>query len=179
MRLRWVFLLCMMLLPSGLIAQSDEAAIKKEIRAGYDKHVLAFKAKDVKTLVALTTPDWKVTDANGASANRAQWETTLIAQMPRIKKIREYSVSLDKVTFINGKVTAFTTTHFVGTNSDPTGKTHDVVEKAKARDNWVKTSAGWRIQHSDALSFEVIVDGKPINPYAGTKPTKPASGPSK
>ena len=55
----------LLLTVTPLIARADEASVRKEVNAAFDRAIKAFKAKDIKAFMSMYTPDYTSKMANG------------------------------------------------------------------------------------------------------------------
>lgn len=165
-----IFAILMMVGTVGVSARADD---RKEINTLYKKLTTAMKKKDVKTVMALTTPDFSMKMPNGQVQKAGAIEASMRQMFSATKSIDKLETKIDSLKIQGNKAVAVSTTAFACTMQDAQGQTHKYTENSTSRDYLVKTKKGWRFQRTEALKAKVTMDGKPFDPYGISQPSRP------
>lgn len=142
-------------------AQSEKAADRREIEAGYARYAKAVKQKDMKAMFALMTKDGTFKEVDGKITSRPEMES-MMKQMFATLTFTQITPQVTKWAWQDKAVLTDLTVKSAGKLKAPDGKTHLVTYVSKSRDHWVKQPGGWRIQQIEAVSEAGTVDGKPV-----------------
>lgn len=145
-------------LSSGSAARADD---KSDINALYTKIEAAMKAKNVKGIMALGTPDF-VTIDHGQKMDAKQSAAMMEQQFKMIKSFDSLKMKLSKIDIKGKNAVATTTYSFNGDITGPDGKQHKMADKGVTKDILVKTPKGWLFKSSETISQHPTMDGKPV-----------------
>lgn len=161
-------------------ARADEASVRKEMKADFDKAVKAFRAKDIKGFMAMIADDFHGKGMDGKPMTKASMEAEMKQHMAETKTLDTADLTIDKIK-TDGKTATTDSTlvlkmHVVDSKGEmgPKGKEHvmDMVEKS--HETWVKGKGGWLEKTSEPLpGGKMMMDGKPFMPGPPPKPAKP------
>lgn len=164
-----VLALACVLAPAVVRAQQ----VPNEIDALYKAFVKAYDAKNVKGVMALTTPDLTLRQRSG-TLNARQTREMLEATFANPSRVSTtYKILSCQVRGSTALCKVSMTTK--GRMADGDGKLRSIQATSVSNDTLAKTGGGWRIKASDTLSETVLVDGKPLAPPPGP----PAASPHK
>lgn len=144
---------------SCAFAESD-AAVRKQLVAGYNTIIAAMKAKDIKPIVAISTPDFTLKEGSHTF--------TAEQTMAREKKMFAATVPFGKITMTIAKLrvtggTAVATVDFLSSVTVPVkGKNCTIIDRGQTQDTWVKTTKGWRMKRVVTIKGGRTIDGKPV-----------------
>lgn len=142
----------------ALAAPADDTAI----RSKYDLYTKAYKTHNVKMIVDLTTDDYTSKVSNGKEVDRATFAQVMEGQ---VNTATSETLKVDKLDVHGVEATAVVTEKVRNDLKNPLTGQRSVVESSNTcRDTWVRTSAGWRLKHSETLAESLLVDGKPYKP---------------
>jgi len=157
--MRLATLIVVGLLP-GLVA----ANALKEIESAYLNFNAAMKARDLKKVMAFTTPDFKLINASKVVFSRIEVRTNLEQTLKQFKNITSITTKIDS--FKSDKLTVIhvrSTSVFKAEIVNPSTKKVGVFEsKSTSDDVWHKTAAGWRIKESRIVKEENTLDGRKV-----------------
>lgn len=165
----------------GLIGPAHaDSADEKAIRALFAKLEQAFKNKDMKAIMAMSTSDFTEKMPNGTVLTAKQAEAQMTQEFAMIKSIKEVSMKPGKIK-VNGKTaTAMSDFKFNETVVDQMGQlgkkgaTHAMSGTGQSRVTLAKGQDGWKFKREEALKVNMTLDGKPFNPMA-PPPKKPGN----
>jgi hypothetical protein len=144
-------------------AAADDATARKELQAAYDRIVAAYKARDVKGIMAVCTGDYTGRLVNGKTVTRDQQEAIWKQHIDRWTSLREFSATIGKAAIRSDRATVTADWRITAIFTDPQGKGHLLRYQGSSRDDWLRTTEGWKVQRSEDLTEQVTVDGKPLN----------------
>ncbi|HEV2473456.1 MAG TPA: nuclear transport factor 2 family protein [Chthonomonadales bacterium] len=161
------FMLVSVLVGAVAAARADGHAVRKTLNALYADQFRAMEHKDLKGAMADVTGDFTFVYPGHGTINRKQAETEM-----RILFASEESAKmtyvLDSVQ-VHGSSAVVVITEagsFLGKDLEgrlgARGKVHRIADKSRSRDEWIKTSGGWKCRKSTVLSDRMTVDGKPF-----------------
>lgn len=157
--MRLATLIVVGLLP-GLIA----ANALKELEVAYRDFNAAMKARDLKKVMAFTTPDFKLINAQKVVFSRIEVRTNLEQTLKQFKSITSITTKIDRIQ--SDKPTVIhvrSSSGFKAEIVNPATKKVGVFEsKSVSDDVWVKTNAGWRIKESRIVKEENTLDGRKV-----------------
>ena len=154
--MRLATLLVVGLLP-GLVA----ANAVKELEAVYRDFNAAMKARDLKKVMAFTTPDFKLINASKVVFSRMEVRTNLEQTLKQFKSIASITTKIDS--FKSTVIQVRSTSVFKAEIVNPSTKKVGVFEsKSTSDDVWHKTAAGWRIKESRIVKEENTLDGRKV-----------------
>ena len=151
-----------------LLAAPVRADAKADIAALYRRVSAALMAKDVKGVVACSTPDY-VAIENGTKMDLKQSQTMLEMEFQSMKSIKEFSYTPAKVEVKGTNATVLSNVKMTATMGSPDGKTHKLAVTGTSKELLVKTPNGWLIKSMETLSSAASMDGKPMQTAAPPK----------
>lgn len=145
--------------------------VPAEIDALYKAFVKAYDAKNVKAVMALTTPDLTLRQRS-MTLNARQTREMLEATFANPSRVSTtYKILSCQVRGSTAVCKVSMTTK--GRMADADGKLRSIQATSVSNDTLVKTTGGWRIKASDTLSETMLVDGKPLAASPGPPPAAP------
>ena len=153
---------------------SARADDKADIQALYKKVVAAFKAKDVKAIMAMGTPDFTMKE-RGVTMNAKQSEAEIKQEFAMTRTLKKIVMNPDQIEVKGKNATVFSSFASEAVILDatgafgPKGKTHVMAGTGKMREMLVKTSKGWKFKSIETLSDNMTIDGKPMQMGAPPK----------
>ena len=156
------------------IIKDKTKPIRRELEAVFEQRLKAGRDKDFDAQMALISPDYTATFANGTT-----WKYEQIRD--HIRRLNEQTVRTEDITCgikieeltIRGNEAIIEARQYCPRKQMlRDGKIHDVYTSVLQTETWVKTADGWKLKRVENERDQVIdVDGKPANPD-GT-PKKP------
>ncbi len=150
-------------------ASAVRADDRKDIEALYGKLKQALMANNADATLAMETPDFVATGADGRKMNGKQ----LAAQMKQqaaLGKPRKMDIHLDKVN-VKGKTASVTTTFSfesvitgMGGQAAPKARPHVMAMSGSIHNDLVKTPQGWKFKTMQEKAGKMTMDGKPFDP---------------
>lgn len=174
-----LFALAVAIAASAAWARPNDAAVKKELLAMFDKGVAQFKKKDIKGFMSVYTADYTGVGMDGKPMSLKQTEAEMKQAMATTKSVETAKLDIDKLT-VNGKTAVAESTmkldiHGVDSKGEmgPKGKVHQMSMVMRSRDTYVQTKDGWKTKRSEPMNGStMMVDGKPYAPNIMAKPPK-------
>jgi ketosteroid isomerase-like protein len=164
---------------AAAFAAPDDAKVKKEMLAQFDKAVVQFKAKDLKGFMSMYTDDFKGVGMDGKAQTKKSITAEMKEAMATTKSFDKAELAIEKLTSKGDSATTESTMHLEMRVVDakgemgPKGKEHAVGMWVKARENWVRSKGGWKVKTGQSLpGGKMLLDGKPYPPPAPMKPGK-------
>ena len=163
-----------------VIANGDEAALRKYLMTDFDRRAEQFRKKDIKGFMTMYTADFKGVNMEGKPVSRQQVEAQMKQAMRDTKSMDTAKLNLDKVT-MNGEnaATVESTMTLKMKVADSVGQfgkkgqVHAVGMIERTREGIVKTKDGWKVKTSQPLPGGAMsLDGKPFPPPAPPKKEK-------
>lgn len=173
------------LIASGL-ALADEANVRKEITATFDKSVDHFKNKDIKGFMSMFAPGYTSKSVEGRTQTLADTETEMKQAMDATKSVDGASIKIERLRMVGyGAEVVSTmklTMHVVdkdgGMGGKP-GRIHVMGIEERSKETWIKDSSGqWKLKNSVSLAgAKTTLDGKLLPSMASGAPPsgKPTS----
>lgn len=156
------------------IIKDKTKPIRRELEAVFEQRLKAGRDKDFDAQMALISPDYTATFANGTI-----WKYEQIRD--HIRRLSEQTVKTEEITCgikieeltIRGNEAIIEARQYCPRKQRlRDGKIHDVYTSVLQTETWGKTATGWKLKSVENERDQVIeVDGKPANPD-GT-PKKP------
>jgi len=174
------FLTLMILLMNVTMATAqDDAAVRSEIEAQYQRLAEAHNKRDLKAIAALKTADFHAIFPDGRVGDVKQMEQYtkqfIEGNLPPLNirnTIQKLSVSENKLIAV---VEVF---QEVSRNREFDGKVRKVDTSVFQRETWVKTLEGWKLKSVDNVRDQKrFVDGKRVDPTKPYDPNAPAFDP--
>jgi ketosteroid isomerase-like protein len=153
--------------------KADEAAIRKMMA----KLETAFAKKDIKTIMALSTPDF-TEKAMGQTMTAAQAKAELEQEFKNTTAVHKMEMKVSKIEFKNGTAIVNTVDASDSTMADPQGQmgkkgaSHRMAMTGTGRATCVKVKGEWKVKMYEELTMKMTMDGKPFNPGGNAPPKK-------
>lgn len=119
------------------------AQTQKAIEAQYTRYAKAYVKNDVKTMLAVLSPKYRLIDEEGNVTTYSEYKADLVARQKAKKKGQAYTVKIDSLTVKGNLATAKTRETSIG--SDGTAHVHIY------QDIWVKNGQSWRLLTTKTL----------------------------
>lgn len=143
--------------PLGAFAQIEERAA---IQSAYDHANLASARHDVKGACAHYKDDYENISSKGQSSKGAD-ERSMQIDFLLHTKTYQGSTKITDFKLEKNKAIVVVKEHVDCVTQDPeTRKFVHLVEDDTCRDEWTKTSQGWKLARSRNLNSSITVDGK-------------------
>jgi len=137
--------------------------VRKGIEDWYAQNTAAFRAKDLKALMALRTPDFHTLTPDGKTNDYKFMEERTRAFIERIVSWVEIKFEIGKIEVSGELAWAHITQDTTRMQRFPDGTVHKVQAKAVQRETFRKTPDGWRLYKVDDIKdLGVWVDGVKI-----------------
>jgi hypothetical protein len=165
----------MMPCPRAASAQ-DDAGVRKELEAQYQRLAEAHEKEDLKAIVELKTADFHAIFPDGRVGDAKvmeQYSRQFLEMNQPPYSIRH---TIKKLTVSENKLIAVAEVFQEATRyRDLEGKRRRVDTSVRQRETWAKTSDGWKLKSVDNVRDQRrFVDGKRVDP---TKPYDPNAPP--
>jgi ketosteroid isomerase-like protein len=138
---------------------------RRQIEAGYARYVKAARAHDVKGIIALTTPDFKVKLANGRVLTREAAREQLgqlVTRMGRLKNL-SIDVHVNSLKLHGDEAIVDVTQKVSGALATRDGGAHRVAATATAIDTWARVSGAWRMKCDEPTGHTLAIDGQDVS----------------
>jgi hypothetical protein len=173
-----ISLLFLMVLPLNvsIATAQDDAAVKKEIEAQYQKLAEAHDKKDLKAIAALKTSEFHAVFPDGRVGDVKQMEQYTRQFIESNRPPFNIRNTIQKLTVSENKLIAVAEVfQEISRTRELAGKVRKVDTSVKQRETWVKTPEGWKLKSVDSVRDQKrFVDGKRVDP---TKPYDPDAPP--
>lgn len=179
MKLRWMLAMVLMaaaLLAAGPALAWDEAKAKADAQGLLDQVAASFDKKDVKAVLAQSTPEATIKYRDGRSLGMAQWGESVAKDLADWQEPKS-KFTVEKA-WPKGKSqigVVYSERHDFARISDP-GHKHAIA--ARFRAYLTKTGQGLRFAEFHDLGTVFTRDGKPVG-MKPAKAAKPAAAPAK
>lgn len=160
-------------------ARADDAAMKKEFEAIFNKAVEDFKKKDLKAFMTMFAPGYTSKTLDGRTQTLADTEKDMEQAMAMTKSVDSASQKIEKIRVMGytAEVTGTMKLSMRVVDKDGAmgkkGATHVMGMEERSKETWIKASGGgWKLKSSVALTgTKSTMDGKPLPSMAGTPPS--------
>ena len=149
------------------IGHADDAELNKTLLGVYANMVKAFKAKDLKALMAPLTPDVSVKLPDGKTWGKTELEKEYKQEFTETKEVKEWNTVITKLV-VKGNTATATVKSKVVLVVTINGRNATIQNDQEGVDTWVKTPSGWKLK-SEAVTKS---QNKPL-------PAKPAASDKK
>jgi len=164
------------------IIKDKTKPIRRELEAVFEQRVKAGNDHDFDAQIALISPDYTATLANGKTWNYEQIKE-------HIRRLNEQTVrseavtcgiKIEELTVRGNEAVIEARQHCPRKQRLGDGKIHDVYTSVLQTETWIKTVDGWKLKRVENERDQVIeVDGKPIDPNKPYNPDDPPYAPNK
>lgn len=168
--------LVMLLLNVGTVSAQDDAAVRKELEAQYQKLAEAHDRGDIKTIVGLKTADFHAIFPDGRVGDSKLMEQYSKQFLESNQPPYNIRVTIQKLMVSENKLIAVAEVfQEISRQRDLAGKRRRVDTSVVQRETWAKTSDGWKLKSVDNVRDQKrFVDAKRVDP---TKPYDPDAPP--
>jgi hypothetical protein len=179
-----VALMAMFLSPGTATAQ-DDAVVRKELEAQYQRLAMAHDRRDLKAIVALKTADFHAIFPDARVGDSKVMEQYSKQFLENNQPPYNISVTIQRLTVSENKLIAVAEVLQEATRyRELEGRRRRVETSVVQRETWAKTAAGWKLKSVDNVRDQKrFVDGKrvdPSKPYdLEAPPYEPDSGATK
>jgi len=159
---RWIAVVALSLAVVPNAGRADDASVRKELAANYDKITMALDHKDSTSLRTIVTQDFTMEEAGKKMDGKASL-AVIEKGFKTTGSVGEDAMKI-RTLKVNGN-TAIATVAYKRTSTsvpDKKHKTHAIASNGITEDTWVKTKSGWRLKSVKTLKSEMTVDGKPM-----------------
>jgi ketosteroid isomerase-like protein len=147
------------------IVRDKSKPVRKAIEDWYVCNIEAFKAKDLKAIMALRTHDFHTTTPDGKVTTRADMELRTKSLLDRIDYFISQDNQIGTIELNDNLASADVTQTTVRMQRFPDGTVHKVEASVVQRETWNKTDEGWKLYKVDNIRDRgVLVDDKPYKP---------------
>jgi hypothetical protein len=173
--------LALMLLNVVTASAQNDAEVKKELEAQYQRLADAHDRKDLKAIVGLKTADFHVIFPDGRvgdSKVMEQYSRQFLEMNQPPYNIRH---TIRKLSVSENKLIAVAEVFQEATRyRELEGKRRRVDTSVFQRETWAKTSEGWKLKSVDNVRDQKrFVDGKRVDPSKPYDPNAPPYDPEK
>lgn len=154
-----------MLIGAWVIAAAAVADVRKELETAYTNFNAAMKSRDVKKLMAFTTPDFKWINENKVVFSRMEVRNNLEQTLRQFKTIQSITTKIEKIE--SDKINVI---HVRSTSTFKAELVHPSTSKASpfesisvTDDVWVKKKEGWRILQTRTIKETSYLDGRKVS----------------
>lgn len=124
------------------LASTSFGQTRAAIQAQYDRFAKAYVKHDVKTMLAILSPSYKLTNEEGEVISYAEYKADLLARKKAKKKSQGYTVKIASLSLKGDTATARTRETTLSA-----GKPHVHLY----RDVWLRTGKTWRLVSTRTL----------------------------
>jgi len=150
------------LLPLAITAHG--ADLKATFQPVYTKFAAAEKAKDVKTIEAMSnlyfSKSFVFVHADGHKQTGADMLAELKTNMKMIVKFEECTGTIQKIVDKGNTAEVTVANHSKLSISGPDKKPHIMVDDETTLDTWVKEAGKWKLKQIKTVSEKSTIDGK-------------------
>ncbi|HSA91954.1 MAG TPA: DUF4440 domain-containing protein [Terriglobales bacterium] len=145
-----------------VIVRDKSKPVRKAIEAWYTLNTDAFRAKDVKAIMALRTDDFHTLTPDGKVNSRADMEAYTRRLLGMIDHFLSLEFEIGTLEVEGDLASADVLQDTVRMQRLPDGTLHQVQARALQRETWKKTDAGWKLHKVDNIrDLGILVDGEP------------------
>jgi ketosteroid isomerase-like protein len=146
--------------------------IRRELEAVFEERVRAAKDHDFDAQMALISPDYTATFANGTTWNYERIRDHIRRLNEQTVKTEEVTcgIKIEELTVRGNEAIIEARQQCPRKQRLRDGKIHDVYTSVLQTETWVKTVDGWKLKRVENERDQIIeVDGKPANPDGSPK----------
>jgi hypothetical protein len=131
----------------------------------YAKKAEYSRKKDIRSLLELNTPDYKVMLRDGKTMNNAQLEEQLKLFFRVVVRNIRFDHEIKEIKVNGNEAVVLVEQKDKRVQNFPDGKTHEVEANVIHRDTWIKTANGWKLKLTEEQQqTKLAIDGKPVSP---------------
>lgn len=140
----------------------DLAAVRREIEQWYEENKRAFRAKDLRAIMALRTDDFHAVTPDGARHDRDAMEHRTQGILNGIDRWIEIHITIDSLEVSGDLAVAVVHQHLDRMALRSDGQVHHVQTWVTQRESWRRTAGGWKLYRVDSLRGQRrLIDGQP------------------
>ena len=163
----------------AIVRAQDDAVVRKELEAQYQRLAEAHAQRDLKAIVALKTtdfhtigPDGRVSDSKMMEEYSRQFLESNLPPITARFTIQKLTVST------NNLIALVEVFQEVTRYRELAGKRRKVETSVVQRETWAKTADGWKLKVVDNVGTQKrFVDGKRVDPSKPYNPDDPPYDP--
>jgi hypothetical protein len=154
----------------------DDAVVRKELEAQYQRLAVAHDKRDLKAIVGLKTADFHAIFPDGRVGDSKVMEQYSKQFLESNQPPYNIRVTIQKLTVSENRLIAVADVlQEVTRYRELEGRRRKVDTSVLQRETWAKTSAGWKLKSVDNVRDQKrFVDGKRVDP---SKPYDPEAPP--
>jgi ketosteroid isomerase-like protein len=126
------------------VTATCRADVRSEIQANYDRFAKAYVQNDVKTMLAIVSPDYTLVNEDKKLITLSEYKVQLEKRRKEGKKSQLYTVKIVSLKQ-NGNEVSIETMETV-TSGPGAAKKHHYL------DGWVRTPSGWRLISTETIA---------------------------
>jgi ketosteroid isomerase-like protein len=150
----------------GSAVADNPKQVQRALEAHYKSISNSFKKKDSKSIFALMTDDYTITQPDGTALTKEQIKGSIEQQMNVIRDAT-WTRTITSLKLKGKEAVANVKGNFHGKIPGQDGQMHDFKLDAVTIDTWVKTPKGYLLQKSLVQKNTITVDGKPMQQPGG------------
>lgn len=168
--------LAMMSLHAMTASAQDDAEVRKELDAQYQKLAKAHDARDLKAIVGLKTADFHAIFPEGRVGDNKTMEEYSRQFLENNLPPYDIRITIQQLTVSENKLIAVAEVLQEATRyRDLAGQRRKVDTSVRQRETWAKESDGWKLKSVDSVRDQKrFVDDKRVDP---SKPYDPDASP--
>lgn len=157
----------------------DDAEVRKELEAQYQKLAEAHERKDLTAIARLKTPDFHAIFPDGRVGDVKQMEQYSRQFIESNQPPFNIRNTIQKLTVSENKLIAVVEVFQEASRTrELAGKIRKVDTSVMQRETWVKTLEGWKLKSVDNVRDQKrFVDGKRVDPAKPYDPNAPPYNP--
>jgi hypothetical protein len=173
-------LVVMLLSPMAASAQ-DDASVRKELEAQYQRLAEAHEKRDLRAIVGLKTADFHAIFPDGRVGDAQVMEQYSRQFLENNQPPYNIRVTIQELVVSDNKLIAVAEVFQEATRyRELEGKRRRVDTSVRQRETWAKTSDGWKLKSVDNVRDQRrFVDGKRVDPTKPYDPNAPPFDPKK
>jgi hypothetical protein len=146
-------------------AHAYDKSIGKSLKDMYAKKAEYSRKKDIKSLIALNTPDYKVVLRGGKTMNNEQLEEQLKLFFGLVVRNIRFDHEIKGIEVNGDGAVVLVEQKDKRIQKFPDGKPHEVEANVIHRDTWIKTTSGWKLKLTEEQEqTKLTIDGKAVSP---------------
>jgi len=153
--------ICITLIVS--IASANDRSIRKDLKALYARKAELSRNKDIKALIELNTPDYKLILRDGNVMNNQRLEEQLKLFFGLVDRNIRFVHEIKQVNINGNEAVVVVEQKDKRIQRCEDGKLHEVEANVIHRDTWIREANSWKLKMTEEQKqIKLTVDGKPI-----------------
>ena len=148
-------LACALNTPAFAQKMSDKDALVQRYY-WYEELLASANSED---MIYLMTSDYTSVSINHVDLNKQQANAIMRLSVDAVHRVYAANVTINQLDIRGDYAIGLVTQYFNSDNRDPEGMVHRVISNMVARQLWVRTEDGWKIQRTRTLRGQIEVDG--------------------